>query len=151
MFICPCFLCFVQHGTVYRRHRVSATTLITHHHSLPFIVQLHIEMKWKPTNTNEKDNTNADPETRAHWTSLAKDLKIPIRCVLFLASPELCKHNNAARAVNRTLVRLPYAPQFIIREKKTTNTYPIIEPRIPNLPPRHRIRGFRSTLQGALA
>ncbi|EYE99471.1 putative DNA 3'-phosphatase Tpp1 [Aspergillus ruber CBS 135680] len=49
------------------------------------------------------DNTNADPETRAHWTALAKDLKIPIRCVLFLTSPELCKHNNAARAVNRTL------------------------------------------------
>lgn len=49
------------------------------------------------------DNTNADPETRAHWTALAKVLKIPIRCVLFLASPELCKHNNAVRAVNRTL------------------------------------------------
>lgn len=63
-------------------------------------------MKRERTNANEKDNTNADPETRAHWTTLAKDLKIPIRCVLFLTSPELCKHNNAARAVNRTLVHL---------------------------------------------
>ncbi|KAJ6044595.1 hypothetical protein N7499_007097 [Penicillium canescens] len=49
------------------------------------------------------DNTNADPETRAHWTSLAKELKVPIRCVQFISTPDLCKHNNAVRASNKEL------------------------------------------------
>lgn len=52
------------------------------------------------------DNTNADPETREHWINLAKELKIPIRCIYFPASPELCRHNNAVRAANRDLVCL---------------------------------------------
>ncbi|KAF1976004.1 PNK3P-domain-containing protein [Bimuria novae-zelandiae CBS 107.79] len=46
------------------------------------------------------DNTNADQETRAHWTALAKRLKLPIRCVVFTASSDLCEHNNAVRALN---------------------------------------------------
>ncbi|KAJ5961007.1 Polynucleotide kinase 3 phosphatase [Penicillium vulpinum] len=50
------------------------------------------------------DNTNADPETRAHWTSLAKEFNVPIRCVQFISTPELCKHNNAVRASNKELV-----------------------------------------------
>jgi bifunctional polynucleotide phosphatase/kinase len=50
------------------------------------------------------DNTNADPETRAHWTELAKELKIPIRCIFFTAAPALCKHNDAVRAANPNLV-----------------------------------------------
>ncbi|KAI9373296.1 polynucleotide kinase 3 phosphatase-domain-containing protein [Aspergillus egyptiacus] len=49
------------------------------------------------------DNTNADPETRAHWVEVAKEFKIPIRCVYFSASPALCKHNNAVRAANKSL------------------------------------------------
>ncbi|CAL5867677.1 uncharacterized protein PFLUO_LOCUS1896 [Penicillium psychrofluorescens] len=49
------------------------------------------------------DNTNADVETRAYWTSLAKELKVPIRCVQFISSPELCRHNNAVRAANKEL------------------------------------------------
>ncbi|KAJ5468617.1 hypothetical protein N7475_006369 [Penicillium sp. IBT 31633x] len=49
------------------------------------------------------DNTNADPETRAHWISLAKELKIPVRCVQFISTPDLCKHNNAVRASNKEL------------------------------------------------
>ncbi|RMJ23237.1 Polynucleotide [Aspergillus sp. HF37] len=49
------------------------------------------------------DNTNADPETRSHWTDLAKETKVPIRCIYFPASPELCRHNNAVRAANRDL------------------------------------------------
>ncbi|KAF9738760.1 bifunctional polynucleotide phosphatase/kinase [Paraphaeosphaeria minitans] len=47
-----------------------------------------------------KNNTNADRETRAHWTALAKRLELPIRCVVFTASSELCEHNNAVRALN---------------------------------------------------
>ncbi|KAL2013806.1 hypothetical protein VTN00DRAFT_1331 [Thermoascus crustaceus] len=49
------------------------------------------------------DNTNADPETRASWTQLAKELKIPIRCVYFTAPVQLCRHNDAVRAANRDL------------------------------------------------
>lgn len=46
------------------------------------------------------DNTNADPNTRAHWVNLAKKMNVPIRCVLFTASPQLCEHNDAVRALN---------------------------------------------------
>ncbi|KAL1797383.1 hypothetical protein ACET3X_003989 [Alternaria dauci] len=46
------------------------------------------------------DNTNADPETRAVWTALAQKLKVPIRCVLFTATPKLCEHNDTFRALN---------------------------------------------------
>ncbi|EKV08360.1 DNA 3'-phosphatase Tpp1, putative [Penicillium digitatum PHI26] len=49
------------------------------------------------------DNTNADPETRAYWTSLAKEFNIPIRCVQFISTPDLCRHNNAVRASNKEL------------------------------------------------
>ena len=52
-------------------------------------------MKWL---TWETDNTNADPETRSSWIHLAKELKVPIRCIYLVASQELCKHNNAVRA-----------------------------------------------------
>jgi hypothetical protein len=46
------------------------------------------------------DNTNADPDTRAHWIALAKKLKVPIRCILFTAPPRLCEHNDTVRALN---------------------------------------------------
>lgn len=46
------------------------------------------------------DNTNSDPETRAHWVQLAKGLGIPARCILFKADPRLCEHNDAVRALN---------------------------------------------------
>ncbi|KAF2142341.1 uncharacterized protein K452DRAFT_227012 [Aplosporella prunicola CBS 121167] len=46
------------------------------------------------------DNTNADPETRAHWIKLAKKHDVPIRCVLFTASPKVCEHNDAVRALS---------------------------------------------------
>ncbi|KAF1839134.1 PNK3P-domain-containing protein [Decorospora gaudefroyi] len=46
------------------------------------------------------DNTNADPETRAVWVTLAEKLNVPIRCVLFTGSPKLCEHNDTFRALN---------------------------------------------------
>ncbi|RYN23509.1 hypothetical protein AA0113_g12232 [Alternaria arborescens] len=46
------------------------------------------------------DNTNADPETRAVWITLAQKLKVPIRCVLVTATPKLCEHNDTFRALN---------------------------------------------------
>ncbi|KAF7116381.1 hypothetical protein CNMCM5793_004625 [Aspergillus hiratsukae] len=49
------------------------------------------------------DNTNADPNTRAEWVSVAKEFNVPIRCIHFTSPPELCKHNNAVRAANRSL------------------------------------------------
>lgn len=53
------------------------------------------------------DNTNADPETRAHWINLAKDLKVPIRCIYLTTTGDICKHNNAVRAANSKLVSSP--------------------------------------------
>ncbi|GIK06854.1 hypothetical protein Aspvir_002506 [Aspergillus viridinutans] len=49
------------------------------------------------------DNTNADPNTRAEWVRVAKEFNVPIRCVHFTSPLELCKHNNAVRAANRSL------------------------------------------------
>ncbi|RAH72675.1 putative DNA 3'-phosphatase Tpp1 [Aspergillus aculeatinus CBS 121060] len=49
------------------------------------------------------DNTNADAETRAQWVAVAREFKVPIRCVYFTASPTLCRHNNAVRAANLSL------------------------------------------------
>jgi bifunctional polynucleotide phosphatase/kinase len=49
---------------------------------------------------NMTDNTNADPDTRAQWITLAKKLNVPIRCTLFTAPMKLCEHNDAVRAMN---------------------------------------------------
>lgn len=49
------------------------------------------------------DNTNADPETRKHWIELSKQLKIPVRCLLFTADLKLCEHNEAVRIMNGKL------------------------------------------------
>ncbi|KAL8787586.1 MAG: hypothetical protein Q9213_002148 [Squamulea squamosa] len=45
------------------------------------------------------DNTNADRDTRAIWVQLARQFKIPIRCVYFTASSKLCEHNDTVRAI----------------------------------------------------
>ena len=55
------------------------------------------------------DNTNADVEVRSKWVELAAKYSVPIRCVLFTASPELCEHNDVVRALN-TSVSDPYLP-----------------------------------------
>lgn len=52
------------------------------------------------------DNTNADEPTRAYWTTLAKKLNVPIRCVHFTASTLLAEHNDAVRALNDAAVGL---------------------------------------------
>ncbi|PGH04098.1 polynucleotide kinase 3'-phosphatase [Helicocarpus griseus UAMH5409] len=46
------------------------------------------------------DNTNANPETRAHWVQLAKELNVPIRCINITTPPQICRHNDAVRANN---------------------------------------------------
>ncbi|KKZ64652.1 hypothetical protein EMCG_09434 [[Emmonsia] crescens] len=46
------------------------------------------------------DNTNAGPETRAYWIELAKETKVPIRCIYLSTPPQICKHNDAVRAAN---------------------------------------------------
>lgn len=50
------------------------------------------------------DNTNADVATREIWISLANDIKVPIRCIHFTASADLCQHNDAVRAFGGELV-----------------------------------------------
>ncbi|GAM38961.1 hypothetical protein TCE0_034r10115 [Talaromyces pinophilus] len=49
------------------------------------------------------DNTNANTETRAYWIEIAKEFKIPIRCIYFTSPPNLCRHNDAVRASNPSL------------------------------------------------
>ncbi|ORY64488.1 polynucleotide kinase 3 phosphatase-domain-containing protein [Pseudomassariella vexata] len=49
------------------------------------------------------DNTNPDPDGRAEWIKFAEKHKVPIRCVWFKASQELCEHNAAVRALNKPL------------------------------------------------
>ncbi|KAJ5670298.1 Polynucleotide kinase 3 phosphatase [Penicillium maclennaniae] len=49
------------------------------------------------------DNTNASIETRGYWIALAKELNVPIRCIQFISTPDLCKHNNAVRASNKEM------------------------------------------------
>lgn len=50
------------------------------------------------------DNTNADSATRAAWITVAKQHKVPIRCLYFTSSEELCIHNAAARAFGGEIV-----------------------------------------------
>jgi len=50
------------------------------------------------------DNTNADVATRAYWVAVAREFKIPIRCIRFTASARLAEHNDSVRALNPALV-----------------------------------------------
>lgn len=43
------------------------------------------------------DNTNPDPTSRKQFIDEAKKLNVPIRCFLFNATYEQCKHNNVFR------------------------------------------------------
>jgi bifunctional polynucleotide phosphatase/kinase len=58
-----------------------------------------------PHNANRDylDNTNADPDTRTIWVELAKKFGISIRCVWFKTPIALCEHNDAVRAMNKSL------------------------------------------------
>jgi bifunctional polynucleotide phosphatase/kinase len=58
-----------------------------------------------------KDNTNANPETRAIWVALALTYNVPIRCIHFTAPTRLCEHNDTVRALSLTTVGMPYAFQ----------------------------------------
>ncbi|KAH6684945.1 bifunctional polynucleotide phosphatase/kinase [Plectosphaerella plurivora] len=53
--------------------------------------------------TEPTDNTNADPATRAIWVDLAKKHDIPIRCVWFKTPLIVCEHNDAVRALNKSM------------------------------------------------
>lgn len=52
------------------------------------------------TDKRSPDNTNAEPEVRAKWVAVARKYGVPIRCLYFTAPPDLCRHNNAVRALN---------------------------------------------------
>ncbi|KAG8624682.1 hypothetical protein KVT40_007749 [Elsinoe batatas] len=45
------------------------------------------------------DNTNADIDVRKAWLDLAAKHNVPVRVVLFTASPKLCEHNDTVRAL----------------------------------------------------
>ena len=77
------------------------------------------------------DNTNADPETRAVWVQVARSQNIPIRCILFTASPKLCEHNDSVRAFNSEMV---WFPNWIVDD--SSNDHPQMNPeKRTKLPP----------------
>ncbi|KAI0909366.1 DNA kinase/phosphatase Pnk1 [Ustulina deusta] len=49
------------------------------------------------------DNTNPDPEGRNEWVELARKRDVPIRCVWFKIPKALCEHNDAVRALNKSV------------------------------------------------
>ncbi|KAI9643401.1 DNA kinase/phosphatase Pnk1 [Ciborinia camelliae] len=49
------------------------------------------------------DNTNADRDVRSKWIALAAKHSVPIRCVHFLTSVQVCEHNDAVRALNEIM------------------------------------------------
>ncbi|GAP88621.1 putative polynucleotide kinase 3 phosphatase [Rosellinia necatrix] len=49
------------------------------------------------------DNTNPDEAGRAEWIELAKRHDVPIRCVWFQTPRAICEHNNAVRAISKSL------------------------------------------------
>ncbi|KAI1369017.1 DNA kinase/phosphatase Pnk1 [Xylaria arbuscula] len=49
------------------------------------------------------DNTNPDPDGRKEWVELARKHGVPIRCVWFKIPKALCEHNDAVRAMNKSL------------------------------------------------
>ncbi|KAJ3575145.1 hypothetical protein NPX13_g4132 [Xylaria arbuscula] len=49
------------------------------------------------------DNTNPDPDGRKEWIELARKHGVPIRCVWFKIPKALCEHNDAVRAMNKSL------------------------------------------------
>ncbi|KPM37798.1 hypothetical protein AK830_g8760 [Neonectria ditissima] len=49
------------------------------------------------------DNTNADPSTRSLWIDEANKFGVPIRCVWFSTPLPLCEHNDAVRALNKSM------------------------------------------------
>ena len=53
------------------------------------------------------DNTNPSAETRAQYITIAKKHSIPVRVLKFATDLNICKHNNAFRAVNGSRDRVP--------------------------------------------
>ena len=76
-----------------RRRQVSSSRYVHLRH-------LHKAFYGTCSDSHRLDNTNADPEVRSKWVQLAASHSVPIRCVLFTASPELCEHNDVVRALN---------------------------------------------------
>ena len=53
------------------------------------------------------DNTNPDIKSRKVYIKLAKDLNIPVKCILFEIPKELCRHNNSYRKHHRSERKTP--------------------------------------------
>ncbi|KAG6020747.1 hypothetical protein E4U41_002738 [Claviceps citrina] len=49
------------------------------------------------------DNTNRSVKTRGVWVAVAKEAKVPIRCMWFQTASVVCRHNDAVRALNTSL------------------------------------------------
>ncbi|KAG6007594.1 hypothetical protein E4U21_005792 [Claviceps maximensis] len=49
------------------------------------------------------DNTNRNIKTREAWITVAKEAKVPIRCLWFQTTLTVSKHNDAVRVFNKSL------------------------------------------------
>ncbi|KAG6005705.1 hypothetical protein E4U54_000289 [Claviceps lovelessii] len=49
------------------------------------------------------DNTNRNVKTREAWITVAKEAKVPIRCLWFQTTFAVSKHNDAVRVFNKSL------------------------------------------------
>lgn len=54
------------------------------------------------------DNTNLSVATRAKYIDIAKKMKVPVRCVWFNSSLELCKHLNRCRSYLKKITAVPH-------------------------------------------
>jgi hypothetical protein len=82
------------------RRRVSRRRQVSSHR---YVQRLNIAFFSAISDNPLPDNTNADLEVRSRWVELAAKHSVPIRCVLFTASPELCEHNDVVRALNNAV------------------------------------------------
>ncbi len=46
------------------------------------------------------DNTNPLPDVRNRYISIAKEMKVPVRCFYFDVAKDKCQHNNKQRKFN---------------------------------------------------
>ena len=63
------------------------------------------------------DNTHPTRESRGIFISIAKELKIPVKCLQFTADEWLCKHLDIYRSITKKMDTLPAVAFNIFRSK----------------------------------
>lgn len=96
------------------------------------------------------DNTNVSEKTRKVYIDIAKELKVPVRCILFTASIELCKHLNKCRGyLNHTPSVVPHIAYNVAQKSyvepsvKEGFTEIIQVPFVPKFKTKRELRVFK--------